>query len=69
MESLVNSELLDEVEPELSDLSENAVQNVLTLKQQRWRAKRADQTEISKEFPLVHMAELAFRDAKIPLQW
>ena len=66
---MVNSELLDDVEPELSDLSENAVQNALTLRQQRWRTKRAEQTEISKEFPLVHMAALAFKDARIPLQW
>ena len=33
LNSLVNSELLDDIEPELSDLSENAAQNASTQKQ------------------------------------
>ena len=66
---MVNSELLEEVEPELSDLSETAVQIAKTQEQQRWRAKRAEQTAISKEQPLVLIGEQAFKDANIPLTW
>jgi hypothetical protein len=69
LESLANTEFLAEVEPELSNLSDNAAQNSKTQEQQRWRAKKAEQTSISKGNPLIHMAELVFKDAKIPHQW
>ena len=45
---MVNSELLDEVEPELSDLSETVVKNAEAQKQIKYRAKKANQTAISK---------------------
>ena len=66
---MFNSELLDEVEPELSDLSETAVKNAEAQRQIRYRAKKANQTAISKEQPLVLIGEQAFKDANIPLAW
>ena len=66
---MVNSELLDEVESELSDLSETAVINAEARKQIKYRAKKANQTAISKEQPLVLIGEQAFKYANIPLAW
>ena len=60
VESLVLSELLDDVEPELSDCSESQIVNLATLRQQRWRAQRDQQIVKSKLNPVVHVAELAF---------
>ena len=66
---MIDSELIADVEPEPSDLSENAAQIAKTQEQARWRAKRAEQTKISKINPLVHKADLAFKDANFPEDW
>lgn len=66
---MANSELLAEVEPELSDLSEGAATKAKTQEQARWRAKKAEQTTISKGNPLVHMANLVFEEANFPVHW
>jgi hypothetical protein len=60
VESLVLSELLDDVEPELSDCSEGQIVSLATLRQQRWRAQRDQQIVKSKLNPVVHVSELAF---------
>ena len=67
--SFLGSELLVDFEPELSDMSSNAVRDAATQKQARWRAKRAEQTKISKGNPLVHMADMVFKGANFPEDW
>jgi hypothetical protein len=60
VESLVLSELLDEVEPELSDCSEGQIVKLATLRQQRWREQRDQQVVKSKLNPVVHVSKMAF---------
>ena len=66
---MVDSELLAEAEPEPSDCSEGAALNANTQKVQKYRAKKAEQTTMSKENPVAHMAGLVFEAAKFPEDW
>jgi len=66
---LVDSELLAEAEPMPSDCSDGETQNLETLRKQKWRAKKAEQTTMSKENPVAHMAGLVFESANFPGDW